>query len=70
MCLLQDRKRANRGGAFMVTNGFCNYAHMDKFERVDEERANKKEGAEAKVARKRSSGGSGEGTRKKRQRNG
>lgn len=63
-------QRANRGVAFMVTNGFCNYAHMDKFERVNEERANKNEGAEVKVAGKRSSGGSGEGTRKKRQRNG
>ena len=33
----------------MDANGFCNYAHMDTFGRVNTERAKKKEGAEMKV---------------------
>ena len=47
--------------AFMDANGFCNYAQMDKFERVDKERPKTNAGAEAKVAGKLSSGSSGEG---------
>lgn len=68
--VLHDSGGQYRGCAFMDTNGFCNYIHIDKFRRVDKEKAKKKEGAEAKVAGKRPSNGSGEGTREKRQRNG
>ena len=53
----------------MDVNGFCNYVHMDKFGRVDKEKVMRK-GAEVKVAGKRPSDGSGEGTGEKRQRNG
>lgn len=38
----------------MVVNGVCNYAHLDKFERIDGENM------KAKVARKRPSNGSRE----------
>lgn len=54
----------------MEANEFCNYAHMDKFGRVDKRRAKKKEGEDAKVAEKRPSDGSGKGTGENRQRNG
>lgn len=54
----------------MDANGFCNYAHIDKFRRVHKERAKKNEEADAKVTEKRPSDGRGDGTREKRQRNG
>jgi len=49
----------------MDANGFCNYANMVKFGRVDTKRAKKKEGAEARVVGKRPSDGSGDGTGEK-----
>ena len=49
----------------MYTNGFCNYVHMDKFGRVDKEKARRKAGAEVKLAGKRPSDRSGEGTGEK-----
>lgn len=53
---------AEGGCAFMDANRFYNYAHMDKFGRVNWERAKKKEGTESKVVGKRPSDGSSEGT--------
>ena len=53
----------------MDVNGFCNFVHMDEFGRVDKEKAKRRGGAEAKVAGKCPSEGSGGGTREKRQRN-
>ena len=61
-------QRVDGGCAFMDVNEFCIYVHMDKFERVDKEKARNEEGAEVKVAGKRPSDRS-EGTEEKRQRN-
>lgn len=36
-------QRAYKGCSFKDANGFCNYAHRDKFGRVDQERTKKKE---------------------------
>ena len=54
---------------FMDVNGFCNFVHMDEFRRADKEKARRRGGAEAKVAGKRPSEGSGGGTGEKRQGN-
>ena len=44
ICAFYAREqRADGGCAFMDSNGFCNYTHMDKFGRVNKERAKKKE---------------------------
>ena len=63
----EKEQRADGGCSFMDKNGFCNYVHMDKFGKVDKEKARR--GAEAKVAGKRPSEGSGGGTGEKKQRN-
>ena len=43
ICAFHAREqRADGGCAFMDANGFCNFIHMDKFERVDKEKAKKK----------------------------
>ena len=71
ICAFYAMKQREDGGcAFMDANGFCNYAYMDEFGRVDKKKVRRKEGEEAKVAGKRPSDGSSEGTGEKRQRNG
>ena len=70
ICAFYAREqRADGGYAFMDVNGFCNFVHMDEFGRVDKEKARRRGGAEAKVAGKCPSEGSGGGTREKKQRN-
>ena len=39
-------QRADGGCAFMDVKGFCNYAQMDEFGRVDKEKAKREGGAE------------------------
>ena len=71
ICAFYAREQRVDGGyAFMDANGFCNYVHMDKFGRVDQEKGKRKEGAEVKVAGKRQSDDNGVGTRERKQRNG
>ena len=70
ICAFYAREqRADGGCSFMDANGFCNFVHMDEFGRLDKENARRRGGAEAKVARKRPSKGSGGGTGDKKQRN-
>lgn len=69
ICAFYAREqRADRDCTFMDSNGFCNYAHMDKFRVVDKENTTTKQGAEAKEAWKWPSDGNGKGTGKKIQR--
>ena len=68
ICTFYEREqRADGGYSFMDKNGFCNYVHMDKFGKVDKEKA-RRGGAGAEVAGKRPSERSGGGTGEKRQR--
>lgn len=70
ICAFYAREqREDGGGSLMGMNGFCNYVYMDKFVRIDKERA-KKEETETRVARKWPNEVSGEGTGEKTQRNG
>ena len=40
ICTFNEKEqRADGGCSFMDTNGFCNYVHMDKFGKVDKEKA-------------------------------
>ena len=64
----EKEQRADGDCSFMDKNGFYNYVHMDKFGKVDKEKARRGR-AEAKVAGKRPSEGSGGGTGEKKQRN-
>ena len=67
ICSFYKREeRADGGCSFMDANGFCNFVHMDEF---DKEKARRRGGEEAKVAGKRPSEGSGGGTKEKKQRN-
>ena len=71
ICAFYAREqRADGVCSFMDANGFCNFVHMDEVGRVDKEKATRRGGAEAKVAGKRPSEGSGRGTGEKKQRNG
>ena len=62
-------QRSDGGCSFMGASGFCNFVPINEFGRVDKDKARRRGGAEAKVAGKRPSEGSGGSIGEKKQRN-